>query len=99
MLNAGVRIGFLDSVLSTIRVHKNQTSSQNRALMAKGQREIAKRNGFGGCRYAFYMTILHGLNFMEQLRFGYQNKKFAGVKDVFHDWIFGKLKSRLINKQ
>jgi glycosyltransferase involved in cell wall biosynthesis len=98
MLNAGIRIGFVDATLSTIRVHENQMSAQNRAMMSKEQSEIANRNGFGGFRFMFYINILHGLNFAEQLRVAFKKNQFIGVKDFLHDWVRGKLLHRFVNK-
>ena len=93
-----MQIGFIDTYLSIIRVHENQTSSQNKELMTKEQIEIANRNGFGGFRFRFYLTILHGMNFIEQLRFAFKKNQVTGVKDFLYDWIFGKLLPRLVNK-
>ncbi len=98
MLKAGIHIGFIDSFLSTLRVHENQMSSLHRALMTKEQIEIASRNGFGGFRFNFYISILHGLNFMEQLRFAFKKNQFVGVKDFLHTWIYDKLIPRIQSK-
>jgi glycosyltransferase involved in cell wall biosynthesis len=98
MLKAGIRIGFIDSILSTVRIHKNQTTAQNRAMMSKEKREIIQRNGYSGFRYMFFFTIYQGLNLMEQLRFAYKNKRFTGVKDALHEWIFNRTIPYLRNK-
>jgi glycosyltransferase involved in cell wall biosynthesis len=98
MLNAGIRIGFIDSTFSTVRIHKNQISSQNRPLMAINKREIADRNGYGGFRYIFLTSILHGLNFAEQVRVAFKENKFAGVRDVFDDWIYNRILPRFNHK-
>jgi glycosyltransferase involved in cell wall biosynthesis len=98
MINSGIRIGFVDATLSTIRVHENQMSAQNRAMMSKEQSEIANRNGFGGFRFMFYITILHGMNFVEQIRFAFKKNQFTGVKDFLHDWIRNKLLPYLAKK-
>jgi glycosyltransferase involved in cell wall biosynthesis len=98
MLKAGIKIGFIDSPLSTIRIHKNQMSSQNRSLMTKEQIEIANRNGFGGFRFNFYLNILHGLNFLEQLRFAFKKNQFIGAKDFLNTWIYDKLIPRFRDK-
>lgn len=91
ILKTGIQIGFIDSFLSTIRIHNNQLSSQYRAAMTKEQIEIANQNGFGGFRFSFYMSILHGLNFIEQLRFAFNKNQFAGVEDFLQNWISNKL--------
>ncbi len=91
ILNAKIRIGFIDQPLSTIRVHENQMSSQNRDLMTKEQIEIANRNGFGGFQFNFFLSILHALNFTEQMRFAFKKNQLAGIKDTLQHWVFDKL--------
>lgn len=98
MQNAGIRIGFIDSTLSTYRIHKNQLSSQNSTLMAIEHRDIANRYGYGGIRYFFFMLILHILNFTEKLRVAFKENKFAGVRDVVHEWVSKRITPRFKNK-
>jgi hypothetical protein len=98
MLKAGIQIGFINSFLSTIRVHEKQISSQNRELMTKEQIKIAKQNGFGGFRFNFYISILHILNFVEQLRFAFKKRQFVGLKDFLYTWINEKLIPRIQGK-
>lgn len=58
ILKTETRIGFLNEVLSIIRMHNNQTSSLNRIAMAKEKIQVAQSHGFKGMNTLFYLKLL-----------------------------------------
>lgn len=95
MIRQGLRIGFVDMSLSTVRLHQNQTSAVNRLKMVDGQKEIAARNGFGGFRYHFFMFFVHWANFSKQIKQGFQENRLKGALKVVRFWIVEKILARL----
>jgi glycosyltransferase involved in cell wall biosynthesis len=85
------KIGFLDDILSTIRIHDNQISLLNTKAIAKSHREVAHIHGYTRLQFLFYITINRVLNLSEQVISAYQNGKILGVLKFLQYWIKNKL--------
>jgi glycosyltransferase involved in cell wall biosynthesis len=98
IINADIRIGFINSTLSSVRIHKNQITSNNRKVMLKEKRMIKDRYGYYGFRFIFYFTIYQALNLIAHLRLAYEENRFTGIMDTLNDWVKGKIIPYIFNK-
>jgi glycosyltransferase involved in cell wall biosynthesis len=95
IIKSNIQIGRINSVLSLIRVHRNQISTQNRVEIKKKHKELAVQYGFGGIRFKVLISFFNLGSFFLELRDAYQANRITGLKPVFHKWIFDKLIPRL----
>jgi len=79
LIKTGLRIGFIDQELSTIRRHSDQISSINSLLMKKEQFRIARLHGYGGPDFFFHINLLRLLNLADRSHAEFQK---GGVKQV-----------------
>jgi glycosyltransferase involved in cell wall biosynthesis len=91
LLKENIRLGFVNNVLSIIRVHENQISTLNRSEMTKSQYQTAFRHGYGGIKFAIYINILHLLIMAEQLQSAFLTDGIKGVVTYLHHWGKNKL--------
>jgi glycosyltransferase involved in cell wall biosynthesis len=98
ILNMDIQIGFVNSTLSSVRIHKNQITSRNRTAMSKEKRIIKDQYGYHGFRFNFYFTIYQALNLIAHLRLAYKENRFTGIKDALIDWVKEKMIPYLFNK-
>lgn len=91
LLKADIGLGFVDNVLSLVRVHERQISALNRSEMTEDQYKVALSHGYGDIKYTFYTYILHLLILMEQLQSAFKVNGVMGVIAYFCCWWKNKL--------
>jgi glycosyltransferase involved in cell wall biosynthesis len=91
LIGSGLQIGFIDSTLSTIRVHPSQASTVNRMAMMEEQFQVAGHHGYGGIKYLLFLNILRLLNFYDQATFAYQQNGIRGAGRYGESWVRNKL--------
>jgi len=99
IIKSDIQIGHINSVLSLIRVHKNQISTQNRVVIKKKHKELADQYGFGGIRFRLMISIFNLGSFFIELRDAYQTNRIKGLMPVIHKWVFDKLIPHLRKKE
>ncbi len=72
-------LGFLKRPLAIIRVHGEQTSSLNRQAMNTAQFQVARKHGYGGLKFTFYLNLLHVLILSEQIWDAFQKNGLRGA--------------------
>ena len=91
LMNSGVNVGFLDVVLSQIRLHKDQTSDKFLAPLLKEHDAILREYHFNTLKHRFFFVFYHSLCVLDKLKLAYQSRGIQGVINMLTDWFSRKI--------
>ena len=94
LMNSGLNIGFLDTVLSQVRYHKNQTSNKYPDAMIKEHNTILRKYHYDTLQHRFFLALLQFLRYLDTPKLAYQSKGIQGVMTMVTDWFSRKIIKR-----
>ena len=94
LVNSGLKIDFLDEILSQIRIHKNQTMVQNQEAMKNEYNTILREYHFDNWQHRFFSALCFLSYVLNKIKFVLNSKGIQGAITLVADWFSRKIMKR-----